>query len=93
MFYTLSVKSTLIEIILNIGQAIGDFIRWIISFLPEDPYNLDEILTVPESVVRVLGFVNWLVPIGRCIQIILVWFAVIASIWFVRFLLKIAHII
>lgn len=89
----LSVTSVLSEALIAIGEAIGNFLAWLISFLPDDPFKLHEVLTVPDSVRRVLGFVNWLIPLQRCIDLVLIWFAVIASIWFIRFALKAAHVI
>ncbi len=93
MYYTLSLKDTVVNVILAIGQGLKDFFSWIIGFLPDDPFDLNEVLTVPQVVRDVCGFVNWLVPIRRCLQLVLAWITLILAIWFVRVLLKLAHII
>ena len=91
--YTLTISDTISDIILNIGEALQSFFAWIISFLPDDPYNLSEVLTIPQAVTDVLAFVNWLIPLGRCLQIVLIWITCILLFWFVRALLKVFQVI
>ena len=91
--FTLSIEQTVSEAVQTVGNAIATFLSWLIGLLPDDPYKLSEVLAVPQAVRNVLGFVNWLVPIGRCVELILVWFGVVAGIWFIRFLLKLIHVI
>ena len=91
--YTLTIADTISDIILNIGEALQSFFSWIISLLPDDPYNLSEVLTIPQAVTDVLAFVNWLVPIGRCLQLIITWITLSLLFWFVRALLKVFQLI
>lgn len=94
MFITLSIADTVANIIISIGEGIGEFLAWIFSFLPDDPINLnDTIFNIPPLVRQVLGFVNWFIPIADSLILISAWILLILSIWFIRVLLKFAHFI
>lgn len=94
MLVTLSISETISEIIISIGEGIGNALTWLFSFLPDDPINLqDTIFNIPLPVQNALSFVNWFVPVADCLLLISAWIVVILSIWFVRVFLKIIHFV
>ena len=90
---TASISQNVCEAIVEVGEAIGKFLAWILGFLPDDPLNLNNLLQVPSSVDRVLGYVNWFIPLGTCCSIILTWFAALILYQIVRFGLSAAQLI
>lgn len=79
--------------IVKVGQALGDFLSWLLGFLPDDPLDLNTLLAVPDSVYNALRYVNWFVPIGTCLSIIITWYAALILYQIVRFALKAAQLI
>lgn len=57
----------------------------LIKLLPGDPFRtfLDEFASIPY-----LGYLNWFIPVGRCVQIGSAWLAAIAGYYAVQFLIK-----
>lgn len=94
LLYSLSIKSTVIDVILTIGEGIRDFFSWIIGFLPDDPINLnDTIFNIPQPIENALAFVNWFLPLADMLILLGAWITLILGIWFVRALMKLAHFI
>lgn len=57
----------------------------LISILPGDPFRgfLDEFASIPY-----LGYLNWFIPVGRCVQIGAAWLAAIVVFYGIQFLIK-----
>lgn len=92
MFIQATISQDVCDAIIEVGEAIGRFLAWILSFLPDDPINLTELLKVPESVDNALAYVNWFLPIGTCCSIILTWFAALIIYQIIRFGLNAAQL-
>ena len=57
----------------------------LISLLPGDPFRkfLDEFASIPY-----LGYLNWFIPVGRCIQVGVAWLGAIVGFYAIQFLVK-----
>ena len=57
----------------------------LISLLPGDPFLgfLDSFAGIPY-----LGYLNWFIPVGRCLQVGPAWLAAIVGFYAVQFLIK-----
>ena len=57
----------------------------LVDFLPGCPFRtfLDEFADLP-----FLGYLNWFIPVGRCVQIGAAWLAAIAVFYAIQFLIK-----
>lgn len=90
--FTATISQDICDAIVEVGEAIGRFLSWLLGFLPDDPLNLNKLLAVPDSVNNVLGYVNWFIPIGTCCSIILTWFTALILYQVVRFALNAAQL-
>ena len=57
----------------------------LISLLPGDPFRgfLDSFAGIPY-----LGYLNWFIPVGRCLQVVAAWLVAIVGFYAVQFLIK-----
>ena len=57
----------------------------LVELLPSCPFRkfLDEFADLP-----FLGYLNWFIPVGRCVQIGVAWLAAIAVFYAIQFLIK-----
>lgn len=53
-------------------------IAWVIDLLPDSPFQFD----VPPFIQELLGYINYFIPIGFMVKILLAWTACIA-VWYV----------
>ena len=89
----LAISQKVCDVILDVCEGIKNVLEWLLGFLPDDPLDLDKLLAVPKAVQDVLGYVNWLVPLGKMLAMVATWFAAIMLYQVIRFGLKAAHVI
>lgn len=68
-----------------INSAIGwltDMIGKVVDLLPDSPFNFD----VPDYVTDIIGYINFFVPVGTFVKILVAWTAAIL-VWYVASLL------
>lgn len=67
------------------NALLDKFLEWVLQFLPLSPFTavIDELESVPY-----LGYINWLVPVGRFLKIGAAWLAAIVLYYMYSIILR-----
>ncbi len=71
LFVTMSFKNIVSDIFYRICEGISSVISTVLGILPDNPFS--DFTVVPSEVSKILGYVNYFLPIKQSIVVIIAW--------------------
>lgn len=93
MIVKMAISQKVCDIITEVCQGLANFLSWLLGLLPDDPLDLNSLLSPPQGVKEVLAWVNWLIPLRVMVSMIATWFAAIMLFQVLRFGFKALQLI